>query len=891
MADEKDLKDQQDITAEKEKQVKKTKEQTAETDKLTKAAESFLGLNKQTTAELEAQHQRYLTLGDSMDAQILQQQSLLEYEKSRIKDLEKEVALGGEEGALALEKLKVAKANLAVQEETLLKLTNSTEAIKEGIEAAKGLGKAMGGVLGAYGKHSVLNTDNLKNVAKAFQGGAAGAIEFAKSLGWSLVTSFVNSLIQLAIQVDEAESAFKRTAGASDKMAKQMTANYEATRLYGVELKEMSAAMTALKSTYTDFTMLNSAAQDEIAKTGALLAEVGIKNEDFAKSMQTSTKAFGLTGPAAAAAGRDIADFANVIGVIPSELGADFAAMGDGLAKMGSEGIRAFKDLAIVSKTTGLEMKKILAITDKFDTFEGAAEQAGKLNAALGGNFVNAMDLMMATDPAERFGMIRDSILDTGLTFDNMSYYQRKFYTDALGLSDVSDLAAVLSGDMSNLEGATQKSSDEYKELAKRTKDIQSMTEQFKTLMADLIPVMSDVVKELQAWTKEIAGNPKKMKDIQDGLRAFADAMVTIGKVIISATEYWYLFVGAWIVWKALNVSGAIGETTGKLIDFAKGLFTTTEATEALNDASEESESASESLAEGIKNVGEAATDSWKGILALGGAILLIGAGIAIAAVGLSYLVTAFADVGDNAPWAALGIFLVLAAVVAMVYILATMAPAGAAAAAGLMPLGFAILMIGAGVAIAALGIGEMAKGLAVMFKAIELEKMIGFAVFIGTLAYLSPGLVIAAIALSILTTAMFGLALALALAPTDVLENYATFFSSLAEFEVSKLAKIALGFGKINDEIEKLPTTKAIALTATMGAAALAGATAGTKATAAAVRGAVEGGPAHDRGGARGEVNVNVEGIVMMDGKKVGKFVDERFGKLAGNAMAARGV
>jgi hypothetical protein len=40
----------------------------------------------------------------------------------------------------------------------------------------------------------------------------------------------------------------------------------------------------------------------------------------------------------------------------------------------------------------------------------------------LGGNFVNAMDLMMATDPVERFEMIRDSILDAGLSFENMSY-------------------------------------------------------------------------------------------------------------------------------------------------------------------------------------------------------------------------------------------------------------------------------------------------------------------------------------------------------------------------------------------------------------------------------------------------------------------------------------
>ena len=45
-------------------------------------------------------------------------------------------------------------------------------------------------------------------------------------------------------------------------------------------------------------------------------------------------------------------------------------------------------------------MEKVLNIVSKFDTFEGAAEAAGKLNAALGTNAVNAMDLLMETDPA-----------------------------------------------------------------------------------------------------------------------------------------------------------------------------------------------------------------------------------------------------------------------------------------------------------------------------------------------------------------------------------------------------------------------------------------------------------------------------------------------------------
>ena len=108
-----------------------------------------------------------------------------------------------------------------------------------------------------------------------------------------------------------------------------------------------------------------------------------------------------------------------------------------------------------------MEMEKVLNITNRFDTFEGAAEMAGQLNAALGGNMVNAMDMMMETDPAARFESIRDAIMDTGLTFDDMSYYQKQFYTEALGLSDVGDLALMLSGDMDALGGAASKTAEQ----------------------------------------------------------------------------------------------------------------------------------------------------------------------------------------------------------------------------------------------------------------------------------------------------------------------------------------------------------------------------------------------------------------------------------------------
>jgi len=89
MADEKDAKAQQDITAAKEKQAQLDKEKVKNLDERIAKVKELLGAEQQTTKQLEEQHKRYMNLGDSMDAQILQQQSLIEVEKSRIKDLER----------------------------------------------------------------------------------------------------------------------------------------------------------------------------------------------------------------------------------------------------------------------------------------------------------------------------------------------------------------------------------------------------------------------------------------------------------------------------------------------------------------------------------------------------------------------------------------------------------------------------------------------------------------------------------------------------------------------------------------------------------------------------------------------------------------------------------
>jgi uncharacterized membrane protein YgdD (TMEM256/DUF423 family) len=285
--------------------------------------------------------------------------------------------------------------------------------------------------------------------------------------------------------MDEAQSSFNKNFQFGPEYTGRIRETYKELNQYGVGIKEAAESQAALINTVTDFTMISKKQRDALTESAALASKLGVSNENFARGIQASTKFFGQNVDSAIEIQSDLAASARALGVSQEVMSSGFAQNSRELAKFGSAGVATFKNLARVAKITGLEVERLLSITNKFDTFAGAAEQAGKLNAALGGNFVNAMDLMMATDPVERFNMIRDSILDTGLSFDDMSYYQKNFYKDALGLSDVGELALMLSGNTDMLTGSLNASGEELVEQKKRAAAALSVQEKFAAIIAD----------------------------------------------------------------------------------------------------------------------------------------------------------------------------------------------------------------------------------------------------------------------------------------------------------------------------------------------------------------------------------------------------------------------
>jgi len=397
----------------------------------------------------------------------------------------------------------------------------------------------------------------------------------AQTLGTVALLKFGKSVFDLAKNLHDMEAGFMKATGASQDLARSVTNVYEETRQYGVTAENASAATQALHAGFTDFTFASEGQQKSLIKTGAILDKMGISNQDFAASVQISTKALGMSSTEAEQNMLDLEKFAENLGVAPAEMAKQFAGAGAMMAKMGDQGVGAFKDLQIAAKVSGMEMQKILTLTDKFDTFEGAAEMAGKLNAAMGGNFVNAMDMMMATNPAERFEMIRDSLDQAGLSFDDMSYYQKKFYADSLGLSDVSELALVMSGNTDLVSGSVEESSQNIEEAARRAQTMQSFQEKLNMTFVQMIPVFTPLIDKLSSFAEWLGKN--------------AENLAILTKVVVGFIALFKLFQGIRLVQIALKAwsvasagvaaaNAAAAASTGALATTQAGATATTAA-------------------------------------------------------------------------------------------------------------------------------------------------------------------------------------------------------------------------------------------------------------------------------------------------------------------------
>ena len=155
-----------------------------------------------------------------------------------------------------------------------------------------------------------------------------------------------------------------------------------------------------------------------------------------------------------------------------------------------------------------------------------------------------------------------------------------------------------------------------------------------------------------------------------------------------------------------------------------------------------------------LGKIGGAATMSAPQIIALGGAIALVGAGVLLAAAGLSLLAFSAIQLAEAGPGAVLAMVGLVAAIAGLALGASAVGPALTAGAVGIGVFGAAVLMVGAGIALACAGMALLATQLPVISQH-GASAAVGIAALGAGMLAFAPGAIVAGAGMLVLAAGL----------------------------------------------------------------------------------------------------------------------------------------
>ena len=664
---------------------------------------------------------------------------LLENTKDRTEEQEKQLQLKKEELKESGEILKATDKELEKQVEISAELLKQKKLRDKALESTQNLAEAtedllasVTGVSSAWKSGSSFSERILQNIVDSRAAGRGfsdvvgdiankfNAAAVLQNAGASLILKTISATKELMFEMDNSLAAFKRATGLNGEYTESIVNVQQEMAALGASTADITKGFNDLAMANTTFVFESAATQESLMKTATAMEAGFNAGEEFAGSMGFLQTTLGKTAEAAEQSSMDIVAAAQAMRVPPQQMLDDFMKLGPELAQWGPNTEKVFLETAAAAKALNMQTSEMLSIAEGFDTFASAADKVGQLNAALGGDYFDTMEMVMATE-AERIEMLMDGIEASGKSFETMGRFERKRIAAAAGvtveqLGKMTNANRDLYTEMQNLQEDATMTYNDLTDAARENMGIQEKLAALQKALAVALKPLIDALNTVLGYIQEFAiAFPTLFKFISFGIGLFAFLGVTLLTVVAPATT---VAANLGLVGKASAAAGTAAATSS--VSMSKlGLV--------------------------MNSLAKSLTKAAPGMLAFGAAALMVGGGIALAALGVANLVESFSTLGENteAMNAALkAIFitmtLMIAPIIGLAFAVGTLAAAGTAGAIGLLAIGAAAFLIGAGIGLAATGMANLVASFST-FTEQGAEAMMVFTGLVGVLGLLVP--------------------------------------------------------------------------------------------------------------------------------------------------------
>lgn len=671
------------------------------------------------------------------------------------------------------------------------------EVQKKRISSLKSLEKGWGGVVASQ----MLATTGIIDLIGATEG--LTAKEIGQTAVLSLLKKSFNELTEAQMQAAKSGHSFidiysnfsSQGMGELVGLTRQANGELGTMTRFGIAFKELQQAENNLRDGMIGFSDASLEARQIMKGNAAQMNNLGVSIDTSAKNYDFLTKSLKMTGKQAVQTNDMLARSGLAAGISVKKMLSDFSQIGPQLAAQGPKATEIFTELAKQAKYLGLEVSNLLGIVGSaMDTFEGAANAAGRFNAVMGGDYLNSIELLNASE-SERVQILKRSMEATGKSFETMGKQEKMAIANALGVRSVDEAQRLFAGSSEEMRRKQEKQAETEERLNQLKEEavsigsrLASMFQAVAAVAAPFVVIIEMLAKGFTILNDKTAGmaglivtgllmskmmiglNTQmrlfKLRSLEAGLetaresaritalearvRSLAAAKSAQGRAAHAAAVAELELAKAQ---SAASKGGGWFSIILQVLPLVIMLFTW------LHDVLLEPHSPilmnvlSTTLPAAFSAIGNAAASVVKPLLAFGAAVLMIGGGIFLAAYGMAQLVKAFAGLNPAqilGAVAALIIFsITITGIMSTLYALA-MSGVGPIAVGLLLGLGAAFVMIGAGIWLAA-------QGMSTFVDAIVKLSSLGVSAAI-TIAGIAASMIMLSVAIGLVTMSMFGL-------------------------------------------------------------------------------------------------------------------------------------
>ena len=461
-----------------------------------------------------------------------------------------------EEARLTLSLAKAKKeiadlsGDLNKQRQAEINLIEAKIALREA-EIANGL------ELNETGKKRV---ENLINEKERLEDATESQKEYSDAIdkATGLVKEYFPNVKLLAEAYDSQRVALEKVLPSQGKFNSLLADTMNASGDMGLTFEEGAKGLVELTKNFVAFSEISGQAQKNLALLTAGFKTFGI---DIGKNLSISTFSMGMNAEASKNLQLELFATEKALKLPAGAIMNEFVPAMATLTQYSNDlALNVFKKLAAQSKVTGIAINELMGIVGKFDTFSDAADAAGRFNAMLGGDYLNSIELLRATED-ERIEIIKRGFSLSGRQFSDLSRFEKRYVAQALGIKDVAQAQALLGSSTENLAlmekraKAAGMSIDDFRKSQEAAKTIgEKLTLLFQKMTLVLSPIIDGLNKAASF-----------MLDLTKNMSTGARAVGTITFAIIALGGSFKLLKGA------MAFLGKGGGLIGTLLGGGKG--------------------------------------------------------------------------------------------------------------------------------------------------------------------------------------------------------------------------------------------------------------------------------------------------------------------------------